>query len=258
MTHANLILGIFAMVFGIGVTVGTVWLMIYEGNPELVFFGFIPLVIFFGSGVFLTVMGLKDIRSGIHSRKIIMTGTPGIGKFVNAQINPMVNRINYQLIFSFHDNNGIKHTVKTNPRYNVHEIDILRKRGTFEIKYVGKHAVVTAEAFVRKGAPTLNAHVSAPTMISCPLTTRNRKTCKCCGGESEVERNRCIFCGSRKFSLTTSGTARPVATAPEEHAPNTTGQVIANPTKLAWILVGSLTALMVGLALLLVLLRIFW
>ena len=218
LAYANLILGIFFTVFGAGVTVGFVWLMIYEGTPELIYMvGFIPLLIFLGPGIFLTVMGSQDVRSGIRSRKIIMTGTPGIGEFANARINPMLSNIYYQLTFNFRDNNGIIQTVKTNPRYNKHEIDILRERRTFEIRYIGKHAVITMEAFVRRGAPTQNAHVSAPTMISCPSATKNRKTCKYCGGESEVERSRCLFCGSHKF-YPISQVAQPTAAA---HMPAT-------------------------------------
>jgi hypothetical protein len=194
---------LFAVTFG-GMGFGVFFLLILPeimaGAYDMIMPGFIILFVFGGVGVGMGVAFIKTILCGIRSRNIVMNGTNGIGTFMGARVGVTVNNTKYyKLTFSFRDNRGVEHIVKTRSRYYVREVDILRERGTFEIRYIGNHAVATAEAFVRRGAPTQNAHVSAPTMISCPSATKNRKTCKYCGGESEVERSRCLFCGSHKF-----------------------------------------------------------
>jgi hypothetical protein len=212
---------LFAVVFG-GVGFGMFFFLmlpeILSGHFDMLFPGLIMLFAFGGVGVGMGVAFLNTIMCGIRSRRIVMLGTPGIGTFIDAHVGVTVNNTRYyKLTFSFRDNRGINHVVRTRSRYYGREIDILRNRGTFEIRYIDNHAVPTAEAFVRRGAPTQNAHVSAPTMVSCPLSVKNRKTCRYCGGESEMERSRCLFCGSSKFDIV-QPPPRPTATPAHSHS----------------------------------------
>lgn len=221
---------IFAVAFG-GMGFGVFFFLmlpeIMAGEVELLFPAFMVLLIFGGVGVGMGVAFVKTVLCGIRCRRTLMYGTDGVGTYIDSSSNMSVNNIAYyKLTFSFRDATGYEHIVKTRSRYYQNEVDILRERGTFEIKFIGNHAVPTANAFKKHGginrpqasSVAVRGNSAPPVMISCSHTVKTRKTCDYCGGESEIERSRCMFCGSHRFTNIEQYTAT-VPTATDTHAP---------------------------------------
>jgi hypothetical protein len=180
---------IFALAFGgtgFVVLVAVLLPEAFTGNYEAIFAAFFVLLLFGTVGIVTGSLFISNLLCNIRTKRTIRIGVLGEGMFIDAVSGGTVDNVEYYRIqFSFKDNDGNEHIVKSRACYYKYEVDILRRRRKFEIKWAGSYAVATRAAFL-----------GGTTKEDDP-----KKTCRYCGGESDATRKRCMHCGASRFVI---------------------------------------------------------
>lgn len=127
-----------------------------------------------GMGTAFIVLLLRDFRNAA----IAINGHNSTGKFISASVGMYVNNVpKYKMTFSFLDSAGVEHIVNTGTRWNQYEIEALENMGTFDVRYMGRHATVKKESITYTNKRT-GVQSNEPVPVERPLDNYVNPTAK--------------------------------------------------------------------------------
>jgi len=164
--------------FGIGFFGGTVATVEGDTTP-----GIFAVIFFLGGigclfGVFRSFRNLKLIRG------IIKNGTEGVGYFEGSRNTVTVNDKPYfRVEFSYTDEAGVPHIVKSIRLFSRYECEGLSQKGTFKIKHYNGRAVIMGGQFGTSRAAQVKAQETS-------------EKCYYCGRKFSHDQTQCAGCGA--------------------------------------------------------------
>jgi hypothetical protein len=175
----------------------TLFLVVMIGTGE--FFPIFFLIPFFAVGfgfwiaIFRTFRNLKIIRT------VLRHGTESVGYFEQLVGGTSVNDSHFSKIqFSYKDASGMPHITKSLRQYSQREYEAIRAQDSFNIKYLGKHAVIMEGG--TGGAPMSRAAQMARTTQNTNQQAADMTLRRCyyCGSKFERNATQCKSCGARR------------------------------------------------------------
>jgi hypothetical protein len=167
----------------------------FKGTPGHGFF-WIFVIAFGGVGIGMGTAFVWMLMVSLIAGRVRLRGFDGEGYYIDSRSGIVVNGVpRYKLEFGFKTASGQDFVMKTPSKYSGWQVDALRNMGTFRIKYLGKHAIITEKITWgardnRKHNAQGRANLGQQMQQQPPV----RKRCEFCGAVRKD--NVCGYCGN--------------------------------------------------------------